>query len=210
MEDTPINKASPSTTSLNNPRQIYKSKLRVQLRAKRRQLSPQQQSQAARQLDKQVAQSGLIGRHQSIALYFAEDGEIDPAPLLKRLLKLRCQCFLPIIRANGSLLFARYRRGDKLRLNHFGIAEPTKRRKLRRAQHISLLLLPLVGFDRRGGRLGMGGGFYDRSLKANRQDSRSPRLIGLAHSCQEIDQLVVDQWDIPLAQVITERETIRC
>jgi len=69
-----------------------------------------------------------------------------------------------------------------------------------------VILLPLVGFDRSGGRLGMGGGFYDRTLSyKTRTPKRPPILLGLAHNCQEVPQLSTASWDIPLQAIITDR-----
>ncbi len=206
-----------SSNTANNPANetaiaLRKTQLRRQLRNKRRSLNPRQQLQAAYTIDRIIAQSGLIASSHSIALYIANDGEIDPAPLLDRLLSLRIQCFLPVIRNNGQLAFARYRQGDRLTFNHFGIAEPAKRKRLRPGWSISTVFMPLVGFDRQGRRLGMGGGFYDRSFSHRRHGSagnQSPRLIGLAHQCQEVDTMIQETWDIPLAWIITDKEIIK-
>ncbi len=72
--------------------------------------------------------------------------------------------------------------------------------------HLDLLLLPLVGFDADGHRLGMGGGFYDRTLAALRPPrcGQRPRLVGIAHDCQRLIQIVPRPWDIPLDAVVTE------
>ncbi|MFP9005247.1 5-formyltetrahydrofolate cyclo-ligase, partial [Pseudomonas aeruginosa] len=76
----------------------------------------------------------------------------------------------------------------------------------RKAWALDLVLLPLVGFDEQGGRLGMGGGFYDRSLAylARRKNGHKPTLIGLAHECQKVDRLALASWDIPLAGTVTD------
>ncbi len=75
---------------------------------------------------------------------------------------------------------------------------------------LDIILLPLVGFDRYGNRLGMGGGFYDRTLaRLNHCDMKRPLLIGLAHHCQEVEQLQTQSWDIPLDIIATDKELIR-
>ncbi len=98
------------------------------------------------------------------------------------------------------------------------LSRPALRRKLRQARRalsplqqrlagaLDLVLLPLVGFDEQGGRLGMGGGFYDRSLAylARRKNGHKPTLIGLAHECQKVDRLALASWDIPLAGTVTD------
>jgi 5-formyltetrahydrofolate cyclo-ligase len=193
-----------------------KSQLRKTLRKKRNSLSAHQQRQAAIQLDRQIARSGLLWRSRTIALYFANDGEIDPYLLVARLMKYRAQCYFPVMMSNKSLKFVRFRPGDKLKKNHYGIPEPAQSSRgnlpLRKPWTIQLVLLPLVGFDRHGGRLGMGGGFYDRTFqgaqKKGTQLISSPLLVGLAHHCQEVDQLAIDSWDIPLSKLITDKELI--
>lgn len=193
-----------------------KSQLRKELRKKRNSLSAQQQLKAAVQLDRQIARSGLLWRSRTIALYFSSDGEIDPYLLIARLMKYRCQCYFPVIMSNKSLKFVRFRLGDKLKKNRYGIPEPANHSRnslaLRKPWTIQLVLLPLVGFDRHGGRLGMGGGFYDRTFQgAQRKDKQrlsAPLLVGLAHHCQEVDQLTTDSWDIPLSKLVTDQELI--
>lgn len=117
--------------------------------------------------------------------------------------------FLPVLRrhAAGRLWFVRWRPPDRLRPNRFGILEPSARRgAIRPAWHLDLVLLPLVGFDDRCNRLGMGGGYYDRSLAwlRQRQHWRRPRLIGLAHECQRLEHIEPRRWDVPLDAVVTE------
>lgn len=182
------------------------------MRHKRLSLSPQNQRIAAWRLDRNIARSGLLLRRGSTALYFANDGEIDPSILMSRLLKYRRHCLFPVISRNGFMGFARYQMGDKLEKNSFGIPEPSRQSRLRKAWSVTLILMPLVGFDRAGGRLGMGGGFYDRSLKNTRSDGRkislTPLLVGIAHQCQEVSKLPQDKWDVNLSMVVTDQEII--
>ena len=69
------------------------------------------------------------------------------------------------------------------------------------------MLLPLVGFDDRGGRLGMGGGFYDRSLAylRMRKNWHMPTLLGLAHEYQRVEELAIASWDVPLQATVTDK-----
>ena len=188
----------------------HKLTLRQQLRHRRRRLSKQQQMSAAIAIDRVIARSGMLKRYRSVALYMANDGEIDPRILLARLLRQGIQCYLPILNPAGTLWFARYRKGDELFVNPFGILEPHKRLRRHKAWSLNLVLLPLVGFDKQGNRLGMGGGFYDRTFANSRRHNTLawPKLVGLAHHCQEVDQLDKDSWDIPLAAIATDHEVI--
>ncbi|MFT5578157.1 MAG: 5-formyltetrahydrofolate cyclo-ligase [Paraglaciecola psychrophila] len=191
------------------PANEHKRQLRRQLRSRRRALSSAQQRCAALRLDRSVAASGLLLRRGSFAAYRASDGEIDPQPLIKRLRKCARQCYLPLVMPGGTLRFARYHSGQTLTANRYGIGEPVKGGRLRKGWSINTVLLPLVGFDRFGGRMGMGGGFYDRSFqKLAKPGAGGSRLVGLAHRLQEVAQLPREPWDIGLSAVATDGEFI--
>jgi 5-formyltetrahydrofolate cyclo-ligase len=199
---------------LNTPRSPSKQtrrQLRQHLRRKRRALNPQQQRQASKQLDRIFSSNGLLVGIRSIAFYLANDGEIDPSPLMQRALKHNIECYLPVLAPNKALWFVRYHRGDRLYPNGFGIPEPAKWKSARKSWSLDLVLMPLVGFDRHGGRLGMGGGFYDRSFSwmKSRPQMRGPKLIGLAHHCQEVQSLALESWDIPVSFVATDKELVK-
>ncbi len=188
-----------------------RAKLRQTLRARRKQLSVAQQRQAARQVDQIVTRQRMLKRNQSIAFYWPNDGEIDPSILLRNTARKGYHCYLPVLTTGNRLWFARYQPGDTLRTNRFGIPEPCTPRRYRKAWSLGLVFLPLVGFDRQGGRLGMGGGFYDRTFASTRllPTMSHPKLMGLAHHCQEVPSLEMAPWDIPLAAVVTDKEMIR-
>ena len=189
--------------------QLTKQQLRQQLRQRRRQLSPQQQRSASSQLDRLLGSDMRFISSQHIAFYLARDGEINPMRLLDRALKMNKHCYLPVL-SGKHLWFARYCKGDKLINNRFGIPEPFNKYRYRPAKTLDMVLMPLVGFDRDGGRLGMGGGFYDRSFSWLRTQTllRRPHLVGLAHHCQEVQQLTLASWDIALSVIATDKELI--
>ncbi len=122
--------------------------------------------------------------------------------------------YLPVLgrsigdRTRVKLRFVRWTTSETMHPNRFGIPEPTRRgRHIRPARHLDLILVPLVGFDSACNRIGMGGGYYDRTLaylKA-RRFWRRPRLIGVAHECQRIETIETRPWDVPLDAVVTER-----
>jgi 5-formyltetrahydrofolate cyclo-ligase len=204
----------PTNSSVKSLPSNQKNILRREKRLQRRALNFQQQQQAAQALNRQLGRDPTFIRAKDIVFYFANDGEIDPIFLLKRAHRMGKRCYLPILSAGNTLQFSRYRPGGELCLNQFGIPEPVN--GIRRKPWLQcLILLPLVAFDRHGGRLGMGGGFYDRSLagvfskhKKNRL-SKKPILLGLAHHCQEVEQLPMESWDIPLSGIVTDREFIQ-
>lgn len=183
--------------------------LRSRLRALRRALSHREQRQHARGLARVLGRERLFLGARRVAHYWPADGEIDPLPLLERGAKTRRRAYLPVLHPGRAprLTFAPYHPGEPLSLNRFGIPEPPSRRGRIHARHLDLLLVPLVGFDQRGQRIGMGGGFYDRSLAflKRRPVWRRPRLIGLAHECQRLARIAPRPWDIPLDGIATER-----
>ncbi len=183
---------------------LRKQELRRELRDRRNQLSTAQQRLASTGLDIQLRQQTALRKARSIAFYMASDGEISPRPSLLRLARQGRQCFLPCL-ARKELQFRRYRPGQTLKRNRFNIPEPPAHRALQRSPHrLDVILLPLVGFDAKGNRLGMGGGYYDRTLAKLREHNR-PLLIGLAHECQRMKELPVQSWDIPLDAIATDK-----
>lgn len=189
---------------------LSRAALRRQLRQVRRTLSPQEQQQAARALRRQLTQHPLFRRARHIALYLPNDGEIDPRPLLREAQRRGKATYLPVLERwpRTRMRFQRVTPGEGMRRNRFRIAEPVACRARQRATWtLDLILLPLVGFDAHGGRLGMGGGFYDRSLayRKMRKNWHKPTLLGLAHDCQQVDRLALASWDVRLAAVVTDR-----
>ncbi|TVS16008.1 MAG: 5-formyltetrahydrofolate cyclo-ligase [Gammaproteobacteria bacterium] len=184
-----------------------RSALRKPLRAARRQLSEQAQAQAAIGLLTQLRRRPELRRARRIAVYLPQDGEIDPGPIAEWLYLHRRRVFLPVIdpiaRGSQRLRFAPWHPDTCFRSNRFGIPEPIVTRTVP-GWTLDLVLLPLVAFDARGNRLGMGGGFYDRSFDLRRSRGHRPRLIGLAHGFQEVAELSAARHDVPLHGIATE------
>ena len=183
--------------------------LRRSLRAQRNTLSAAQQLRAAQQLATRLATQPLFRVSRRIAVYLPNDGEIDPVPLMTRIWRMNKICYLPILSrlTHDRLWFAPFTPDTPLTQNRFGIFEPlTPARNRISAQELDLILMPLVAFDTQGNRLGMGGGFYDKSLAflRTRRVWRKPHLIGLAHDFQRVDKLTASAWDVPLQAVATD------
>ena len=183
--------------------------LRRSLRAQRNTLSAAQQLRAAQQLATRLATQPLFRVSRRIAVYLPNDGEIDPVPLMTRIWRMNKICYLPILSrlTHDRLWFAPFTPDTPLTRNRFGIFEPlTPARNRISAQELDLVLMPLVAFDTQGNRLGMGGGFYDKSLAflRTRRVWRKPHLIGLAHDFQRVDKLSANAWDVPLQAVATD------
>jgi 5-formyltetrahydrofolate cyclo-ligase len=187
-----------------------KSELRHELRARRRALDPTQRAQAAERVCRNLVEARLFRVSRRIACYWANDGEIDPRAIVAHAQRLGKRVYLPVLSRvwHDRLWFAQVTADMKLRYNRFGILEPhVPARALVRARALDLILVPLVGFDGAGNRLGMGGGFYDRSLAflAWRRHWRKPHLVGLAYEFQRLARLPANAWDVPLAAVVTDR-----
>jgi len=189
-----------------------RQELRQKLRQRRRSLSPKQQSDAAFNLLRRLRHQLFFLQAKHIALYLPNDGEIDPQPLLQLALSMGKHCYLPVLARDGTntLKFLPYDERTTLTPNRFGIPEPqVPQHRQRKAKRLDLVLMPLVGFDAAGGRMGMGGGFYDRTFAfRHQQTSCKPRLVGLAHKCQQVPQLELASWDIPLDAIVTDQQLI--
>nr|WP_117182623.1 5-formyltetrahydrofolate cyclo-ligase [Pseudomonas cichorii] len=188
---------------------LTRPQLRRQLRKARRALTPGQQRAAALGLYRQLAQHPLFRRARHISLYLPMDGEIDPRLLLRAAQRRGKATYLPVLDAwpRTKMVFQRVRPGEKFIPNRFRIPEPRiNRARQRRIWALDLILMPLVGFDDEGGRLGMGGGFYDRSLAylARRKTWKKPLLLGLAHECQKVERLAQASWDVPLQGTVSD------
>lgn len=186
---------------------------RKRLRQQRNALSPLQQRRASQQLAKRLLANPDLYRARHLAVYCPNDGEISPLPYMQAARRRGIRIYLPVLHPlmPGKLVFSPYTSHTRLRLNRFGIAEPAFSAGLKRpAWAMDAILFPLVGFDEHGGRLGMGGGFYDRTFAFSRTRPRlTPKLIGLAHDFQRVDGLPIEPWDVPLHSVVTERGCYR-
>ena len=199
-------------TTLSNTGQNSASDIRRLMRSRRRALSTSEQNLHARALAKTLSRFNLFRYSKRLALYLANDGEIDTSLTINLAWNMGKQIYLPVLSPlKNQLYFARYQPDCTMKKNRFGIMEPDIHpKKWLTAQQIDTLFLPLVAFDKQGNRLGMGGGFYDRSLAylSNRTHFRKPKLIGLAHDIQQHAGIDHQKWDIPLDTVITEKQII--
>ena len=183
-----------------------RQQLRSHIRALRRSLSAEQQHQASLDLVQQLLPRPEIQQAQHIALYLTNDGELDTTPLIQALWQQGKSLYLPLLHpvVPGYLVFQLYTPDTVLTPNQFGIGEPELNCSLLRpVSQLDLMFTPLVAFDSQGQRLGMGGGFYDRTLSQLDSTVRKPQLIGLAHDCQHVEAVPVEAWDIPLPAICT-------
>ena len=182
---------------------------RRQLRARRRSLEPREREQRSAALSRHLFSQPLFRNSRHIAVYLPSDGEVETTAIIEHAWAMGKQVYLPVLVPflHNRLWFTRYDADTPLVRNRFGIGEPRAVHRQRILTHaLDLVLTPLVGFDAEGNRLGMGGGFYDRSFGflGRRKHWRKPRLVGLAYDFQQLPQLPAQPWDVPLTAVVTD------
>ena len=180
--------------------------LRSQLRQARRALGAPERMAAAETLADQLLALPFAPRSGLVAGYWAGDGEIALHRWQMRLPDGLAYC-LPLL-AGEVLRFAPWRPGQALTSNRYGIPEPDiALADTLPAEAMALVITPLVGFDQNGGRLGMGGGWYDRSFAFRHQRRAPPWLVGAGFDCQQLPALPAADWDVPLDAVCTDTTT---
>lgn len=191
---------------------LDKKALRKQARAARAVLAPEYRRFAVRRALRQALRAGLFLRGRRWSFYLPVGEEFDVLPLLNQALHMGKDCFLPITahRIAQPLRFARLDGRHGLTHNRYGIVEPHAH-ELMNARWLDVMLLPLVGFDRQGRRLGMGGGYYDATLAylRSRRRWRRPLLVGVAYACQELPEVPTEPWDVRLDMLLTENGLVR-
>jgi 5-formyltetrahydrofolate cyclo-ligase len=184
------------------------------MRVRRHAISPNEQKIAAKNVANHIIATTIYQRSQHIAVYCAVGGEINLQPLIANAWAQGKRCYLPVVQGE-SMTFVDYFSDTGMGNNVFGIPEPVSGCAAVMATDLDLVLTPLVAFDNKGNRLGMGGGYYDRTfnfllpsssnLEVRDDLQRSPVLMGVAHACQEVDQLHAESWDVPLHHVATDQ-----
>jgi 5-formyltetrahydrofolate cyclo-ligase len=185
-----------------------KDKLRSTIRQKRTALSKQSQQQKSEKIINHVLSSSIFRKSKNIAFYFAVYGEADPSKLVESNLSNKKQFYLPVLSTDLSqgLLFAPTQESTQYSKNNFSIPEPIcDKSDLLSGDALDLVIVPLLGFDQQGNRLGMGGGFYDRSFAFKKDKQIKPILMGFSYDFQEVDALQAEDWDVPLDFIATEK-----
>ncbi len=181
-----------------------KSELRKSLRRQRIAIHRAQRNHCARRAALQLLRWRRLRQARHIAVYLSARSELSTAILIERLLRQGRKLWAPVTGRSSSMRFVPLRRGSKLRRGPLGLLQPARARRRHSAQRIDLILLPLLGFDAQGHRLGNGGGYYDRALAAPRA-GRRPLLVGYAYAAQEVATVPAEAWDVRLDAVVTER-----
>ncbi|MBE8189980.1 MAG: 5-formyltetrahydrofolate cyclo-ligase [Candidatus Thioglobus sp.] len=177
------------------------NQMRQILRSKRRAIAHSEKDKLARKLSAKIPKISHLRSGQKLALYLPNDGEIDTKYIINFLKNRGISIYLPVL-SGKKLKFAKME--NRFKKNRFGISEPVSS-KILNANQLNIILLPLVGFDANKNRLGMGGGFYDRTLefKKRQNNYKNPKLYGLAFDSQKVEKIIPQAWDVALDGVIT-------
>jgi 5-formyltetrahydrofolate cyclo-ligase len=169
--------------------------LRRRLRAARRAVPAAERPAAAAAIDRALARLGLPKPGTRVSAFHPFDGEIDPAIVLRRAARMGCRIYYPVVTSLRNR-----------RMRFVASAEDAACDRID-PRWLDLVLVPLVGFDQRGHRLGMGAGLYDRHFEflRHRRAWRRPRLIGIAFEAQKVARLAEAAHDVRLDGVVTER-----
>lgn len=189
-----------------------KSEIRQKLIKRRNNLTAQFISDASNLIIEKIFELSYYQNSRKIAAYFAINSEVSTDHLFLDAWQNNKTTYLPLIKNPQSrhMSFYEFDSFADLKKNQWSILEPPeKAQHLILPEHLDVVFLPLVAFDLKGNRLGMGKGFYDTCFsfrKTLAQPNSSPLLIGLAYEFQKVDELIPDPWDITLDGVITEEE----
>lgn len=179
--------------------------LRREMRERRAAMDDVTRERASRRIAGTVAHASFFSRARSIACYLSMDEEVDTWPIIARAWRRKKRIFVPLTVRGRLLTFREVTPDSDLVHNEWGLLEPVNGAFIE-PHRLDLVLTPLVAFDDERHRLGMGGGYYDRTFAFLHERRRRfrPKLVGLAFDCQRTQKIAVNPWDIALYRVITE------
>ena len=186
---------------------------RQHYRMVRRRMPAGERAAAERAIRRELQRLGLWRRGRRIGVYLGMPGEVNLRPAFDDAWARGALLYVPRIRnrRSGEMSFVPLYPGAPMRRNGFGIEEPAGEGRIA-LLGLDAVLVPLVAFDARGHRLGMGAGFYDRALRRRldrSQSFRRPRLLGIAYAIQQAAAIERAPWDVALDLVVTERGILR-
>lgn len=179
-----------------------KKTLRQQALARRDALDPVWRVEMALAMAEIADRSLAVEAGAVVSGFWPIRSEVDVRPLMFALREKGARLALPVIVDATTIVFRELVRGAPLVEMGFGTAGPGPEAAVLEP---TLMLTPLAAFDRRGHRIGYGGGFYDRAIARLREKGRAPRLIGVAFACQEVDRVPDEAHDIVLPEILTEQ-----
>ena len=174
-------------------------------RTARCKMSSAERDIASEKIAEKVIHAPWFQRAEHIACYLPTPEEVNTWTVIARAWRMKKRIFVPVIEKKHQMHFQEINAETELQTNQFGIPEP-KHGDFVTARMLDVVLTPVVAFDESNHRVGMGGGYYDRtfSFLKNRKFLFHPRLIGLAFACQKVERISPNPWDIRLFSTITD------
>jgi 5-formyltetrahydrofolate cyclo-ligase len=187
---------------------------RRRLRRLRGSLDPAEREAAEQAIARTLRRLRILRRGRRIAVYLSALGEVDLGPVIEIARRAGVALYAPRITSmrRHSMEFVAFEPGAPMERNPYGLEQPAATAATVDPLRLDCVLLPVLGFDDRGNRLGMGAGFYDRRLRRLARLGRTwrrPRLIGVAFSFQQVPAIDAAAWDVPLDLVVTEEQVIQ-
>ena len=191
---------------------VDQSIIRKRIQAERAALDKHKQATFSLEICQQVLQSEVLKNAEHIAFYLPVRGEADPSYLQTFEVLSNKKFYLPILSSTKQhhLEFALYNEKTPMKMNRFRILEPDIKQGelLWHPEKLDAVIMPLVAIDHQGNRIGMGGGFYDRTFAFRKGNQCKPRLIGFAYDSQLIDRQTPQQWDVPVDSIALQSDYI--
>jgi len=189
------------TQATNATTQLRKRGLRA-----RRHLDDQTHVHASQVIAERVVRSHEFMACKTIACYLSSYDEVDTTYIIERAWRANKRIFAPVVADKHGLFFRQLLPETRLEKSRFDLWEPVSGPTIK-ANRIDMVVTPVVAFDDKNNRIGMGGGYFDRcfSFLKHRRHWLHPKLIGVAFECQKVEKIEPNPWDIRLSSVITER-----
>ncbi|MBI4921832.1 MAG: 5-formyltetrahydrofolate cyclo-ligase [Devosia nanyangense] len=177
-----------------------KAALRLKARSTRAAIANSSRVAAAKAVAGHFFDAVPLAPRDIVAGYWRIKDEMDCQPILIRLMDSFQPVCLPVVLGDEEPLELRlWEQGAALYEAGFGTLAPSE---LSPQVEPDVIIMPLLGFDKRGTRLGYGGGYYDRTLV---RLGKKPRLVGIAFAAQELDAIPREPHDVPLDVIVTEQ-----
>ncbi len=171
----------------------------------RKRLSVSDRAEFSKSITGKIVESDWFRNTRFIACYISTPTEVDTKMLIKCALEEKKRIFAPVIGKNFTMQFREVTRSSTLKTNKWGLQEPVDGEVIC-SKRLELVITPVVAFDAKRNRIGMGGGYYDREFAYLTSTDRTanPKLIGIAFGCQYVEKIAPNPWDIRLFRILTE------